>query len=466
MSSSISDTSNDNQISESYSTSICSDVNINWKGTIIQNKYIIIHKIGSGSYCSVWLTYDFINNKEFALKIYNREDYDDAKNEINIFDDLKKLHINNIILYEHYMEYESESKTESNSNSNSESESESESGKFDSDSDENNKFVLLFMPLCGYSLYNIFKIIGLKDVNVNQLDINIYKSYIDLVYDSVLTVNSILKSLHANGYVHSDIKPENILIKKPSIECSLILEKVKQKISELKNNEKLKNKFNMFKKNKKNKKNNNNKNNNIISWLAELKTYISNLDLSELNITSENILNYIFNSPNEIILCDMGTTLKINDRIILKKHTTYYKAPEIILNLDYDGTYDLWSLGCSIYEMLCGNVLFNPFDFELTEQYGENEDINLLYLMVSSLGLPDYNFINKSKLKEIFFTNNYKTLKGFSAIKYNSILNNLINKNIFQLETDSSIYNKINELILMMYTYLNYDPKKRFLVTN
>ena len=36
-----------------------------------------------------------------------------------------------------------------------------------------------------------------------------------------------------------------------------------------------------------------------------------------------------------------------------------FRAPEIILGLKYDTSMDLWSIGATIYEIACGNVMFS-----------------------------------------------------------------------------------------------------------
>lgn len=458
---SVSSVNSDNNSSDYESnSSLCSDINIDWKGTIIDNKYIIIHKIGSGSYCSVWLTYDFVSNREYALKIYNRDDYDDAQKEIEVFDKLKALNINNIILYDHFINYKYIDKDDDDDE---DVEDDAENAEDADDDDKStvgstcdNPFLLLFMPLCGYSIYNILKLIGLKNCDsIFKINTNIYTSYINLVLNAVTATKDILNILHQNNFVHTDIKPENILIKKPTLECKKIIDLIKIKQKEIFNNSQIKK--GLFK--KKNKKN---------SHISELQKFIMDIDISNLNITEHEIINYIFNSifnsNNEIVLCDMGTTLNINDRMILKKHTTYYKAPEIILDLDYNGKYDYWSLGCTIYEMITGDILFNPFDFELQEKFGENEDRNLLYLIISTLGISHNEIINKSKLKEVFFTSDNEMLKGFDSISHNSILNRIVKKNI--ISNDDLCYNlnynsNIDKLLLMIYSYIKFDPNDR-----
>jgi len=97
MSSNSNNSNNSNSSNDSeYSTN--SD-EINWQSEIINNQYIILNKLGQGSYCKVWNVYDVLNKRYIAFKIYNTEDTDDAIEEKKIMDNLRKLKIPDIVLY-------------------------------------------------------------------------------------------------------------------------------------------------------------------------------------------------------------------------------------------------------------------------------------------------------------------------------------------------------------------------------
>ena len=59
----------------------------------------MIKKLGRGSYCSVWLAYNYVSSSFNAIKVYNRCDYKRGKREIKVFDNLKSKKISNIITY-------------------------------------------------------------------------------------------------------------------------------------------------------------------------------------------------------------------------------------------------------------------------------------------------------------------------------------------------------------------------------
>jgi serine/threonine protein kinase len=92
--------------SYSGSESEAENEEIDWAEFIINNKYIVLNKIGKGSYCTVWAAYNMELKKIFALKIYNEEDTEDAQNEIQVLNKIKKLNLSNVILYNDSFNYE------------------------------------------------------------------------------------------------------------------------------------------------------------------------------------------------------------------------------------------------------------------------------------------------------------------------------------------------------------------------
>lgn len=388
-SNSISDTesnSKSNSKSDSDSDSDCSMDEINWRGHIINSKYLIINNIGSGSYCTVWNVYDIENKKYVAFKIYNNDDTEDAINEKKIMDDIRKLKIKNIVLYEKSFLY-----------------------KY-----EDNEYIIDIMPQYGYSLNDIRKLLR-DNLNLNdENDKKIYNKYIEFLVKSKNTLLESLNILHDSNYVHSDIKPENILIDIPRLDTLILFEQIKNKAYELR-----KLKYNKF-----------------LSALSDYAIKISD----DIKISSSNILKYLENFNFNVKLCDMGTTLKINSSEIYKKHTSYYKSPMIILKYPLNKTYDYWSMSCTFYELITFNVLFDPFEENLVEKYDDIEDFNLLYLIISTIGMPSKDIIKNSSVRDIYFTFDYNSLRYFNKFILNPYIKNILfysnefnKKNIIEL---------------------------------
>lgn len=364
-----------------------------WTGHIINDKYLVLNKLGKGSYCSVWNIYDIDTKNIYALKIYNIDDTDDGKDEKKILDQIKSFNIPNIILYNKTFEYEYDDET----------------------------YFLMIMDQCGYSLNEIRKLF--RDIVKIDKEINLnYMLFIDKIKNIII---NILEQLHNKGYAHTDIKPENILVDIPRLESILIYERIKTEH----------NKFKKF------------KNKKILEELSKSCKDIID-DISEIN--EKTIIDYLSNFNFNIKLCDFGTCLKFNDNTIYKKHTTYYKSPKIILKYQLDKNYDYWSTACTLYELITGEVLFNPFDENLILMYNDIEDINLMYLITSAIGMPSEYIINNSKVKDVIFTFDKKCIRGFKSIsQYNFI------KNMLSLETDIN-KNILYNIIIFVIKKLEY----------
>ncbi|XP_055702467.1 uncharacterized protein LOC129801435 [Phlebotomus papatasi] len=71
--------------------------------------------------------------------------------------------------------------------------------------------------------------------------------------------------------------------------------------------------------------------------------------------------NILVNESHLILkLCDFGSASVITDNEITPYLVSrFYRAPEIILGIQYDYGIDMWSAGCTIYELYTGKILFS-----------------------------------------------------------------------------------------------------------
>ena len=58
-------------------------------------------------------------------------------------------------------------------------------------------------------------------------------------------------------------------------------------------------------------------------------------------------------------ICDLGSASDISENDITPYLVSrFYRAPEIILGLPYDYAIDIWSAGCTLFELYTGKILF------------------------------------------------------------------------------------------------------------
>ncbi|ORY66007.1 kinase-like domain-containing protein [Pseudomassariella vexata] len=80
------------------------------------------------------------------------------------------------------------------------------------------------------------------------------------------------------------------------------------------------------------------------------------------DIKPDNIL--VNETRNILKICDLGTAIDRSDAATAHTEITpylvsrFYRAPEIILGMPYDYAVDMWSIGCTLYELYTGKILF------------------------------------------------------------------------------------------------------------
>ncbi|KAI0879395.1 kinase-like domain-containing protein [Hypoxylon argillaceum] len=80
------------------------------------------------------------------------------------------------------------------------------------------------------------------------------------------------------------------------------------------------------------------------------------------DLKPDNIL--VNETRNVLKLCDLGTAIDRSDAATAHTEITpylvsrFYRAPEIILGMQYDYAIDMWSIGCTLYELYTGKILF------------------------------------------------------------------------------------------------------------
>lgn len=85
--------------------------------------------------------------------------------------------------------------------------------------------------------------------------------------------------------------------------------------------------------------------------------FLHHLGLIHSDLKPENILIKSY-SRCEVKVIDLGSSCFTTDHLSSYVQSRSYRAPEVILGLDYDQKIDVWSLGCILAELSSGSVLF------------------------------------------------------------------------------------------------------------
>ncbi|KAF9126025.1 U4/U6 small nuclear ribonucleoprotein prp4 [Mortierella sp. 14UC] len=87
-------------------------------------------------------------------------------------------------------------------------------------------------------------------------------------------------------------------------------------------------------------------------------TLLKKSNVLHADIKPDNIL--VNDAKNILKLCDLGSASDTSENEITPYLVSrFYRAPEIILGLPYDPALDMWSIGCTLYELFTGKILFS-----------------------------------------------------------------------------------------------------------
>jgi serine/threonine-protein kinase SRPK3 len=349
-------------------------------GEVIKNRYLILKKLGYGSFSSVWMAYDVELNKLVAIKIINPQDYKEGLLEVKIY---KKLDlIDNTYLLTMLDCFEVVPIH----------------SKYDDFKNKKNHIVIV-LPLMACSTFDLLKCDKYED----GLPLEICQNIINQTITGI-------KELEKNGMMHTDLKPENILVCGLNREAEIlkqIIDDINIKDVHAEHLSKLLKdgediwliSYNLYKKITKQ----------IIQFMKDnpdMKNIKKNMKVCQV---SSNYLTDI-----KIKICDfnlvVNTAEKLNNKDI-EIQTRYYRAPEIILGAGLHQKSDYWSIGCVLFELLTGDILFDPEKDKL-----RSRDIHHLYLIEELAGPIPKILLEKSNKYNEFYDD-----KGYLQTVHNKI---------------------------------------------
>ncbi|KAL0484138.1 serine/threonine-protein kinase [Acrasis kona] len=135
----------------------------------------------------------------------------------------------------------------------------------------------------------------------------------------------------------------------------------------------------------------------VLLYAKQLFTALLHLKKNHIlhaDIKPDNIL--VNEKRNSVKLCDFGSGSDISDNAITPYLVSrFYRAPEIVLGMKYDYGIDIWSIGCSLFELFTGEILFASRD---------NND--LLYKVQQVKGSFNQKMLKKCTFREKHFDGN------------------------------------------------------------
>ncbi|OMJ88147.1 hypothetical protein SteCoe_9965 [Stentor coeruleus] len=129
----------------------------------------------------------------------------------------------------------------------------------------------------------------------------------------------------------------------------------------------------------------------IASQIIQALCFLHGNRIIHCDLKPENVL---FKELNRSLvkLVDFGTSCFEDRKIFTYIQSRYYRAPEIILGLEYTSAIDIWSLGCILAELYIGRPIFQ----------GES-DSDQLYCIMEYCGYPPTELILQSHKWRTYF---------------------------------------------------------------
>ncbi|TYZ66666.1 hypothetical protein PybrP1_007484 [[Pythium] brassicae (nom. inval.)] len=147
-------------------------------------------------------------------------------------------------------------------------------------------------------------------------------------------------------------------------------------------------------------------------------------------------------------VCDLGNACWTHKHFTDDIQTRQYRSPEVILGKKYDTSADMWSMACFVFELLTGDLLFDP-----KSGRNFNRDEDHLAQMIELLGRMPKAFTSSGRGAKEFFTRKGE-LKRIRSLKYWTLDQVLVEKYRFSRRAARSLASFLEPM-------LQYDPARR-----
>jgi len=391
-------------------------------GEIFNKRYHVIRKAGWGHFSTVWFCWDSIGQRFVALKIIKaNERYSaSAKDEIKILKACMKAddsHFNK----RHVIEFIDKFKIKS----------------------INGEHTCMVFEALGCNLLTL-----IADTNYKGLPLDKVRIIIKQILQG-------LSYLHDScSIIHTDIKPENIIVQMTQTELRAMAKKMMKRINkgaEADPSEVCNLPTEMISVQKKSRS----------TAHCELKSNKGRMnggagdENAKFNDVIYEVLKKLAQGNNrndnedvQVKIADLGNACWRDRHFSSNIQTRQYRALEVIIGAGYDISADIWSVACLAFELATGDFLFEP-----KSNSSSATDDDHLALICETLGPIPSKIFKRGKKWEEFFKSDGRFIR-IRKLKPWSLYDVLVEKYKFQTR-DARVF---NDFLLGL---LKYDPKER-----
>ena len=332
-------------------------------GDIINGKYVLIKRLGSGTFSMVWLAYLLDGSKKqkyYAIKVHHQEDYSTGMRESSFLMKMKSLKITSVCLHEiiNFIPLNSTVKTPS---------------------------ICFVFDVMTCSVADVIRMLRYEDGLEEDIVLNIIKQ-----------IAISLHELQTHNYMYTDVRPENMLIKSNNDQLAEFCELFDEfnydvKWKSICEKMCIDNNFNLTKKKHKEKFN---------TMRRELSVALIKDKCDALNDIVDDIpRNVMIDATTKVYLSDFGSVEKYNKNMDdYELQSRNYRAPELLLCQKHNYKIDVWSLGCCACELLTTEYLIAP---KSTKHF--SIDYNHLFWIIELFGQFPKQMATSSNAEENYF---------------------------------------------------------------
>lgn len=138
--------------------------------------------------------------------------------------------------------------------------------------------------------------------------------------------------------------------------------------------------------------------------------HLKNTKVLHADLKPDNIL--VNEKRTMIKVCDFGTaTLHGDTELTPYLVSRFYRAPEVIMGMEFDYAIDMWAIGCTLYELYVGRILFNGSD-----------NNNMLRVIQECRGKIPNRLIKRAQLANKYFDDTFT----FHALERDKVTGNTV----------------------------------------
>lgn len=405
-------------------------------GTLLfAQRYVLISSIGSGKNAEIWLAYDRTANQYYAIKVQKADSFNTE--EIDV---LKVLdHPNCIELVNHFLVKA-----------------------------KGNKYACLVFPICAGSLGSV-------------LDAGRYEYGLPLETVKRLTKQMLegLAHIHSKNLVHADIKTDNILLYGISEQIEEDI-RLFEETGFIQASKKIKDKRKLLQLARQctdifyeedvmsdsedcmgtandDRDQSVEDESCLVEGVHDLDAIYPMTDVLNLQYETEDhdiIIPECYVHAGTAIIADFGNAMFLDDLTSHEIQDRLYRAPEIILDLPYDSSCDIWSVGCCVFELLTGYSLMCFKDCDIV-----NDDLQQLYLMQKLIGpIPEHMKQKSPRGEYLFDPDRDNEIRGVASHETIGLREILVKRHLYADELSETV-----RFLMRLLSYENRPSAKDLL---